>query len=273
MRTPDFDHLVRKKFAEFERQNGRVPTMQELASTLGVEERMLERKLRKALATMGTDLQTEGTSAFKSTLRQILSKGLLQNETPVESDLQLLLMKARQSKSRAAELTFIRDDIYGERKVVITVALQAPGRDPLWTVWQGTVKVLEYETDLQTFDNVLETWRRTPDQHNKYPNRVPSKEVLEILVGTAEKTKTNMAFHTFSSNRKQYRLLVESAPPHDEYSWSLYEEDFRTPSTETQLFTYKTSDFQLVENLLTTACAEEKPTYKNNVVAFKRTQE
>jgi hypothetical protein len=104
MKQSEFDDLVRRKFAEFERLNGRVPTIKELSATLGVEERMLERKLKKALATIGTDAQTEGTSAFKSTLRQILSKGLLDCEIPGEEDLQLLLLKARQSTSRMASM-------------------------------------------------------------------------------------------------------------------------------------------------------------------------
>lgn len=46
MKPSEFDDLVRKKFAEFERQHGRVPTLPELAATLGVEKRLLERKLR-----------------------------------------------------------------------------------------------------------------------------------------------------------------------------------------------------------------------------------
>jgi hypothetical protein len=104
MKQSEFDDLVRRKFAEFERQNGRVPTLKELSASLGVEERMLERKLKKALTTIGTDAQTEGTSAFKSTLRQVMSKGLLNYENPGEEDLLLLLLKARQSKSGMATM-------------------------------------------------------------------------------------------------------------------------------------------------------------------------
>jgi len=62
MKQSEFDDLVKRKFAEFERQNGRVPTVKELAASLDVDERLLERKLKKALTTMGSDAQTEGSA-------------------------------------------------------------------------------------------------------------------------------------------------------------------------------------------------------------------
>ncbi len=180
MKPSEFDDLVKRKFAEFERQNGRAPTMPELAASLGVEERLLERKLRKALATMGTDAQTEGTSAFKSTLRQVLSKGLLSNETPVESDLQLLLMRARQSKTGTAEMKWMHDDGLGEVERNLTVEISNTGKDPLWTVWfeikKGSmVKLLEIETDLQDIDRIMQAWRREPFQ--RHSNALQTGEI------------------------------------------------------------------------------------------------
>ncbi len=128
MKPSEFDDLVRKKFAEFERQHGRVPTLPELAATLGVEKRLLERKLRRALAMIGTDAQIEGTSAFKSTLRQVMSKGLLSNEMPSKEDLQLLLMKARQSNARSATMSWDMTPLNME----LTVRLSDTNSKPQW---------------------------------------------------------------------------------------------------------------------------------------------
>ena len=128
MKPSEFDALVRKKFAEFERQNGRAPTLPELAATLGVEKRMLERKLRRALAMIGTDAQIEGTSAFKSTLRQVMSRGLLSSEMPGQDDLQLLLLKARQSNARSATMTWDMAPL----KMELTVKLSSSNSKPQW---------------------------------------------------------------------------------------------------------------------------------------------
>lgn len=126
MKQSEFDDLVKRKFAEFERQNGRVPSMKELSASLGVEERMLERKLKRALATIGTDAQTEGTSAFKSTLRQMLSRGLLNYEIPGEDDLQLLLLKARQSKTGMASMEWEIQPLQFELSVQVFDARSKP---------------------------------------------------------------------------------------------------------------------------------------------------
>lgn len=141
MKPADFDDLVRKKFAEFERQNGRVPTVPELATAVGVEERMLERKLRKALAIMGTDLQTEGTSAFQSTLRHVLSKSLLKYETPGQEDLQLLIMKARQSRAQSASMQWDLGFIGAQFEM--TVKLYKDKTKPLWMVFSNIMNSSE----------------------------------------------------------------------------------------------------------------------------------
>ncbi|MBA3858619.1 MAG: hypothetical protein C0507_17060 [Cyanobacteria bacterium PR.3.49] len=130
MKQSEFDDLVRRKFAEFERQNGRVPTLKELSASLGVEERMLERKLKKALTTIGTDAQTEGTSAFKSTLRQVMSKGLLNYENPGIEDLQLLLLKGRQSKTGMASMEWEIPPLQFE----LTVQIFDARSKPEWTL-------------------------------------------------------------------------------------------------------------------------------------------
>ncbi|MBA3992042.1 MAG: hypothetical protein C0469_00850 [Cyanobacteria bacterium DS2.3.42] len=128
MKPSEFDDLVRKKFAEFERQHGRVPTLPELAASLGVDKRLLERKLKRALALIGTDAKIEGTSAFKATLRQVMSKGLLNSEMPEKEDLQLLLLKARQSNVRSATMNWDMASLQME----LTVVLSDTKNKPQW---------------------------------------------------------------------------------------------------------------------------------------------
>lgn len=104
MPDDEFNELVKHKFAEFERKNGRVPTLQELADTLGIDSRMLARKLRKAIKTLGVDTYTEGTSAFKSTLRELLSGDILTRGTPGFADLSVLLHDVMTANLPYAEL-------------------------------------------------------------------------------------------------------------------------------------------------------------------------
>lgn len=158
MKPSEFDDLVRKKFAEFERQHGRVPTLPELAATLGVEKRLLERKLRRALALIGTDAQIEGTSAFKSTLRQVMSKGLLNCELPGKDDLQLLLMKARQSNAKSAAMQWEMSSIEME----LTVELFDAKSKPRWTLRSNFEssndkfrKLLSVQADVDELDQYI----------------------------------------------------------------------------------------------------------------------
>lgn len=102
----EFNELVKRKFAELERKHGRVPTIPELAAALGVDSRILARKLQKALAVIGTDIQTEGTSAFKSTLRELLSGGLLLNGMPGFVELNMLLDQARRDQRDYSKLSW-----------------------------------------------------------------------------------------------------------------------------------------------------------------------
>lgn len=100
----EFNELVKRKFAEFERKHGRVPTVPELAVALGVDSRILARKLMKAIATLGSDAQTEGTSAFKSTLRELLSGDILTKGVPGYMDLKILLEEGRHDPKGYAEM-------------------------------------------------------------------------------------------------------------------------------------------------------------------------
>ncbi len=107
----EFNELVKHKFAEFERKQGRVPTIPELAAALGVDSRMLARKLRKAIATLGTEMQTEGTSAFKSTLSELLSGDILLRGMPGFMDLNMLLEQAKREVRGFSELSWTVESI------------------------------------------------------------------------------------------------------------------------------------------------------------------
>lgn len=127
MPDDDFNELVKRKFADFERKNGRVPTMQELANSLGVDSRMLARKLRKAIKTLGVDAYTEGTSAFKSTLRQLLSGDILTKGLPGFQDLAMLLREAKHNGF--AEMRW-KDD--NECRLIVNCA---NSEAPLWIMF------------------------------------------------------------------------------------------------------------------------------------------
>lgn len=102
----EFNELVKRKLAEWERKYGRVPTVSELADSLGIDSRILARKLKKAIAKLGTDIQTEGTSAFKSTLSELLSGELLIKGMPGFMDLNMLLEQAKREVQGYSELSW-----------------------------------------------------------------------------------------------------------------------------------------------------------------------
>ncbi len=106
----EFNELVKRKFAEWERKHGRVPTIPELASALGVDSRMLARKLRKAIATLGTETQIEGTSAFKSTLSELLSGDILIKGVPGFMDLNMLVEQAKHDRQGFSEMRWSVED-------------------------------------------------------------------------------------------------------------------------------------------------------------------
>jgi hypothetical protein len=128
MSDDEFNELVKRKFAEFERKNGRVPTLQELADNLGIDSRMLARKLRKAIKTLGVDAYTEGTSAFKSTLRDLLSGDILTKGLPGFQDLAMLLREARHNGF--AEMRWKAD-----RSQVRLIVNCANSEAPLWIMF------------------------------------------------------------------------------------------------------------------------------------------
>jgi len=107
----EFNELVKRKFAEFERKNGRVPTLQELADLLDVDSRILARKLKRAIKTLGIDNFTEGTSAFKSTLRKYLSGDILMHGAPGFADLSSLLLEAKTQNLPYSELRWYSKDV------------------------------------------------------------------------------------------------------------------------------------------------------------------
>lgn len=127
MSDDEFNELVKRKFSEFERTKGRVPSLQELADSLGVDSRMLARKLRKAIKTLGVDAYTEGTSAFKSTLRQLLSGEILTKGLPGFHDLAMLLREAK--KNGYAEMRW-KDD--NECRLIVNCA---NCEAPLWIMF------------------------------------------------------------------------------------------------------------------------------------------
>lgn len=113
MPKDDFTEIVKRQFADFERKHGRVPTYQELANqleelakALGADPRVFTRKLKAAVASIGIDHHVEGTSAFKSTLREILSSELLLNGMPGFKELNLLLNESRSNHGKYSKLSW-----------------------------------------------------------------------------------------------------------------------------------------------------------------------
>lgn len=111
MSDDEFNEFVKRKFADFERKNGRVPTLQELAYSLSIDSRMLARKLKRAINTLGIDNFTEGTSAFKSTLRKYLSGDILVKGSPGFADLSALLQEVKAKKLPYSELRWNSEEV------------------------------------------------------------------------------------------------------------------------------------------------------------------
>src|SRR5271167_3516761 len=103
MEDDDFLRAVKQKLADFERRTGRVPSIEELAEELGVHSRMLPSKLRRAIATIGSDAQAEGTSAFKSSLRQVLSPSLFTSGICSYREIGELMQEAQNNIGRWSE--------------------------------------------------------------------------------------------------------------------------------------------------------------------------
>lgn len=137
----EFNERVKRKFAELERKHGRVPTIAELANSLGVDSRFLERKLRKAIATLGTEEHTEGTSAFQSTLSELLSGDLLFQGMPGYMDLSMLFEQAKKDKRGYSKLSWRVD------KNEYQLRLSVDSKGSFWMLFGPRGKVFARITD------------------------------------------------------------------------------------------------------------------------------
>jgi len=141
MSDDEFNELVKRKFAEFERTKGRVPTLQELADMLSIDSRMLARKLEKALMALGTENLTEGTSAFKSTLRDLLSKSMLFRGWPGLMELCVLLQDAKANCRSGSQLRWSTKD--GEY-VLLLRGLPSYAE---WVLFRGRKLLFSHDTE------------------------------------------------------------------------------------------------------------------------------
>jgi len=120
---------IKRQVADFERRTGRVPTIEELAKILEIDPRLLARRLKKSLILLGMDAQSEGSSAFKASLSELLSSGLIDRGIPGESDLLALLQKASENKTKFATLRWTM----GDGEVSLSVQVNR-GAKPLWVL-------------------------------------------------------------------------------------------------------------------------------------------
>jgi hypothetical protein len=141
MSDDEFNELVKRKFSEFERTKGRVPTLQDLADTLNIDSRMLARKLEKALIALGTENLTEGTSAFKSTLRELLSKSMIFRGWPGLMELCVLLQDCRTSGRGGSQMRWSTKS--GEY-VLLVRGLPSHVE---WVLFQGRKALFTFETE------------------------------------------------------------------------------------------------------------------------------
>ncbi len=147
MITDNPEEEIRRQVAEFERHTGRVPTIEELAKILEIDPRLLARRLKKSLILLGRDAQTEGSSAFKASLSELLSSGLVDLGIPGESDLLALLQKAKENKTKFATLRWTS----GDGELSLSVQVNNSRTKPLWVLCNvsagDTEKIDEIHTD------------------------------------------------------------------------------------------------------------------------------
>lgn len=147
MITDNQNEHIKRHVAEFERRTGRVPTIEELAKILEIDPRLLARRLKKSMLQLEMNAQSEGTSAFKASLTELLSSGLMDRGVPSKEDLQALLKKAKENRTKFATLRWTMGD--GE----VSLSVQIPGRGakPLWILCNlsagDTEKIDEIKTD------------------------------------------------------------------------------------------------------------------------------
>ncbi len=147
MITDNQNEHIKRQVAEFERRTGRVPTIEELAKILEMDPRLLARRLKKSTLQLGMDAQSEGSSAFKASFPELLSSGLMDRGVPSEADLQALLQKARENKTKFATLRWTM----GDGEVSLSVQVTKGGAKPLWVLCNlsagDTEKIDEIQTD------------------------------------------------------------------------------------------------------------------------------
>ncbi|PZM80996.1 MAG: hypothetical protein DKT66_17340 [Candidatus Melainabacteria bacterium] len=145
MITDNQNEHIKRHVAEFERHTGRVPTIEELAKILEMDPRLLARRLKKSLLQLGMDAQMEGSSAFKSSLPELLSSGMMDRGIPSEADLQALIQKAKDNKTKFATLRWTMGD--GE----VSLSVQVSNQKPQWVLCNlsagDTEKIDEIQTD------------------------------------------------------------------------------------------------------------------------------
>lgn len=146
MITDNPEEEIRRQVADFERRTGRVPTIEELAKILEIDPRLLARRLKKSLILLGRDAQTEGSSAFKASLSELLSSGLVDLGIPGESDLMALLQKARENKTKFATLRWTT----GDGELSLSVQVTNPGSKPLWVLCNVSAGDTEKIDEIQT---------------------------------------------------------------------------------------------------------------------------
>lgn len=170
------DEAIRRQVADFERRTGRVPTIEELAKIMEIDPRLLARRLKKSLVQMGMDAQQEGTSAFKASLSEILSAGLIDKGTPGISDLESLLLKAQENKTKFATLRWTT----GDGELTLSVQVLNKGAKPMWVLCNAsggeTVKLDEIHTDsLNLVAGMYENLELINPRHEPADNVVPFK--------------------------------------------------------------------------------------------------
>lgn len=141
MSEHDFSELVKRKFAEFERENGRVPSLHELAEILNIDLRILAQKLEESVLMLGSDNPTEGTSAFKSSLKELLSGGLLLTGWPSRTDLRALLQDAYAAPRRSSMLRWSGKNDH------FVLFVRVRSSETQWVLFHGQKLLFTYETE------------------------------------------------------------------------------------------------------------------------------
>ncbi len=146
MITDNQNEEIRRQVADFERRTGRVPTIEELAKDLEIDPRLLARRLKKSLILLGVDAQTEGSSAFKTSLNGMLNSGLIDRGIPGDADLQALWQKAQKNKTNFATIRWTT----GDGELSLSVQVNECAAKPLWVLANVSAGDTEKLDEIQT---------------------------------------------------------------------------------------------------------------------------